>query len=141
VIPFVRSAACARPKRPACKLASRFCAVFLLALTQQGCASLATERALFLEGWHPGRVMRIDVGAAIGPPLRSDCRKAMPLEASSQSHFALVRYSVSASRYAERIAPLTDAAALRVGDRVYVNTKECKPPMKVPVTPQSPGTS
>jgi hypothetical protein len=139
VIPFVRSAARARPKRSACALAPRVCAVFLLALTQQGCASLAAERALFLEGWRPGRIVRIGVGAAIGPPLRSDCRKAMPREASSGNHFALVRYSVSPSRYAERIAPLTDAAALRVGDRVYVNTKECKAPMKVPATLQPPG--
>ena len=105
MISFVRSAARARPTRSACTLAPRVCAVILLALTQQGCTSLASERALFLDGWHPGRVTRIDVGAAIGPPLRSDCRKAMSLEASSRSYFALVRYSVSPSRYAERIAP------------------------------------
>lgn len=139
MIPFSWSKARACVQRSAAAFAPRLCMVFVLTFTQQGCASLASERALFLEGWHPGRVVRVDVGAAIGPPFRSECRREMASLDVARRLFALVRYSVSPSRYAERVAPATNAEALRAGDRVYVNTKECRAPMKVPAVPSSPG--
>lgn len=139
MIPSSWSVAHARVPCSAAAFAPRLCMAFVLTFAQQGCASLASERALFLEGWHPGRVVRVDVGAAIGAPFRTDCRGEMAPQDAMQSHFALVRYSVSPSRYAERIALVADAGALRVGDRVYVNTKECKAPMMAPAVPPSPG--
>ncbi len=129
----------AQLQRMAGTFTSRLGVALLFTLTQQGCASLASERALFSEGWHPGRIVRVDAGAAMGPLIRSDCRKEMAPQIALQSHFALVRYSVSTSRYGERIAPLTDTPSFHAGDRVYVNIRECRAPMKAPAMLRSTG--
>lgn len=112
-------------------LSTRFRQVLgLLALAGAlpGCASLAEERLRFTQGWHPGRIVQIDVAPAISVRSARDCRAEAPGSADG-SRYALVKYVQSPSRYAYRVAPLPESSLLAVGDRVEVNVRRCDLPM------------
>lgn len=95
----------------------------------QGCAGLLDERARFLEGWRPGRVVQIDQGAAIHVRIAKDCRKMVAPDAAARDRYVLVRYSETPSRCAYRVAPLSGAETIEVGDRVQVNIQHCHAPL------------
>jgi hypothetical protein len=112
-------------------LSTRFQQVLgLLALAGAlpGCASLAEERLRFTQGWHPGRIVQIDVAAAISVRNARDCRAQVP-GAADGSRYALVKYVQSPSRYAYRVAPIPKSSLLAINDRVEVNLHRCDLPM------------
>jgi hypothetical protein len=102
--------------------------VTALSLSLQGCVSLVNDRARFLEGWRPGRIVQIDTGAAINGHRARDCRQEMAPEKAAVQTYVVVRYSESPSRYRHRIAPLPAASTLEIGDRVEVNIENCQAP-------------
>lgn len=91
----------------------------------QGCASLAEERARFVQGWRPGRIVQIDTGTAVRAHSWKDCRSEVSPQTAATSRYAVVRYSEAPSRYAYRVAPLPHDGTFGIGDRVQVNIDDC----------------
>ena len=94
-----------------------------------GCSQLMADRQRFLEGWRPGRILQVDVAAAIRVQPAKDCRKQATAESVSDAQYALVRYTRSPSHYSHVVAPVPPNSGLQVGDRVDVNVDRCADPM------------
>lgn len=105
------------------------CGAAALIVLLQGCASLLNDRARFLEGWRPGRVVQIDVGSAINGRLAKDCRQETADEKAAERRYVVVRYSAAPSQYRHRIAPLPAMPGLEIGSRVEVNIENCQVPL------------
>ncbi|MGJ7498580.1 hypothetical protein ACSFA8_26475 [Variovorax sp. RT4R15] len=102
------------------------CVALAVAATQTGCGSFTAQRARFLDGWHPGRVIRI--GRDV--PSTSRCADVAPPNSAIQQPYVLVRYAVAPSRYAERVAVVPTKETVSVSTDVYVHIRDCLTPLQ-----------
>ena len=104
--------------------------VFLAALAGlTGCASNIVHEGKYAqdEGWRKGTVVEIGPAKSLKRPSFYDCRTEASEEESS-APYVMVAFLRNGHPYA-RAAKLPTDAQLQVGDKVYVNFKDCNAPI------------
>ena len=104
--------------------------VFLAALVGlTGCASNIVHEGKYAqdEGWRKGTVVEIGPAKSLKRPSFYDCRTEASEEESS-APYVMVAFLRNGHPYA-RAAKLPTDAQLQVGDKVYVNFKDCNAPI------------
>lgn len=100
---------------------------FVLAIVPMvvtGCATAYEGTYHFSEGWREAIVVEIAEASNISKSGAMDCRKRLGAE-GARHKFARVYYSFSAARRIHAVVPVEDPDRVAVGDKVYINIREC----------------
>lgn len=94
-----------------------------------GCASPTVLEGKYSEadGWRKGTVVEIGLATSLKRPSFYDCR-AEASDAEGDTPYVMVAFLRNGHPYA-RAAKLPADAQLQVGDKVYVNFKDCNAPI------------
>lgn len=91
-----------------------------------GCAALVEEQRLVREGWSVAWVDEVGVGDALVAKTSEDCRNAVSTANASRTYAAVTYWDHR--NWVTRTVSVASESRLQVGDKVTVNTLDCRLP-------------
>lgn len=91
------------------------------------CATQTVPNDTFSQGWRRAQVLAVNTDQLAVQSDKQDCRKALVSNAVD-TKFVLISYTYGGSPNlkAKRIVSLPNDVEVKVGDRVFVNVRDCK---------------
>jgi len=98
-----------------------------IAALATACASQQDPSDTYAQGWRGAQILAIGNEQLSIPIKAQDCRSALPVS-TGYTRFAVASYSYGGSPNlkSKRIVAIPNEANVSVGDRVFVNVRNCK---------------